>query len=314
MAINYINPILMAEGKMRIESIPRSVSIEVSTKCPLQCTYCKREQGSGENLSFEEFLKFKEKLDEIPALERINICGIGESLLNKDIYRMIHALEKYKIMLVTSGTLLIDFEEMARCNNMDYLIFSIDATSETKMKSICGDTYNFKNLLTNLENLRNINKSKKHRKIQSILNCTVNEGNIEELPLLIDFAKEHGFCSLHYSIAWGSYKMVEDNLEKLKKYFSEAAAKAKKYGIGYFDPIKFFCCVVEDNALPFIDMKGNVYPCGFAINVPPYIAGNIFEKSFSDIWKEEKYGRFNCGELCVKCPVVEMYKFTKGRF
>lgn len=308
-----LSPVLLAEGKMELTTLPKAVSIEVSTKCPLQCKYCSHPLGHGENMSWETFKELKEKLDAIPGLKNITFCGMGEAFMNPHIYEMIHELKDYTISLVTSGTIHIDFEKLNKFNNLQDVILSIDGTSGEKMKAMCGEVYNFNNLNKNLAQLKALKDSKVLKNFSYVLNCTLKEDNLDEIPALVDFAAEKGFVGVHYSIAWGSYDMVNNNFDKLKANFALAEEKAKEYGIDYFDPIKFFCCVNEDNVLPFIDMKGNIYPCGFGIN-SMYVAGNIYENAFKDVWAAQPYHDFNKGELCKKCCVIEMYKLVKGGF
>lgn len=285
---------------------PSSFSIEITTRCPLKCKYCDR-RGTGADMSYDKFLVLKDRLDQVPGLDRVVFCGIGESLMNRNFYRMIHELKNYKVTMITSGTILLNYDEIYKYNNIDMLIFSIDATSEDLIRSICGETYNYRNLIKNINDFGIYNKKNKWEKghITSLLNCTVNANNIDEIPKLVDFAALHKFNIIHYSLPWGQERFIADNLELLKEKFALAREMARKSRIITDDPFHSYCCITNNGILPFINMEGEVFPCAFALN-QYYSAGNIFSNNFDTIWESPKYENFRTGSLCSSCYLIRM--------
>jgi radical SAM protein with 4Fe4S-binding SPASM domain len=262
-------------------------------------------------MSFEEFLNLKEELKKITELKRIVFCGIGESLLNKQIYEILKELRDYTTSLVTSGTILIDYPRLDQWGNVDMLIFSIDATNEEAMKNICGKNYNFANLLTNLDNYYKYKKTAKS-KLKTLLNTTVHSSNIDEIGNIMDFATKHKFLGVHYSLQWGSEAFIIQNLEKLRGAFFDTRKKAKKYGIYWENPFKSYCCLNVDSILCFVDIDGNVYPCGFGLN-RQYKVGNLFDDSFDNIWESSAYNDFKKGKLCDTCYMLRMTDINTGK-
>ncbi len=301
----------MIHPRELIAKKPKAVSIEVSTKCTLNCIYCDRRSENSRDMSFEEFLKLKAELKKIPGIKRINICGIGESFLNKEIYRILEELKEYEISMVTSGTILIDFPRLDRFGNVDMLIFSIDATDEESIKNICGKNYNFAHLLTNLENYLQY-KKKNNSKLATLLNTTVNPSNIEEIANIMEFARKYKFKGVNYSLEWGSEAFIIQNLEKLRGAFSDARKKAQKYGIYCHNPFRSFCCLNLDSIVCLTGVDGDFYPCGYALN-QQYKVGNIYRESFDIIWENSLYDKFKQGKLCNSCYMLRMFDINAGR-
>jgi MoaA/NifB/PqqE/SkfB family radical SAM enzyme len=287
--------------------MPQAISIEITTQCSLNCSYCHRNKNTGSYLAFEDFLKFEMQFTKIPNLSRITFCGIGESFLHKEFYRIIKHLKAYRISIVTSGTIPIDYNELNDYKNIDFLIFSIDASSDELIKKICGETYNYTNLIRNLEDLNAYNKVMLNRNgyIFSILNCTVNEYNIEEIPKLIDFAKKYKFLSVHFSLPWGQEEFIRKNLIYLQQKFGEATKKAKQYQIIVDDPFNSYCCIMINQILPYLNITGDVFPCGYALS-QKYRIGNIILDDYVNMWSGINNERFKSGDLCRDCFLVQM--------
>lgn len=289
---------------------PNALSIEISTKCTLSCEYCHR-RDQAKVMSLDEFRLLKGRLREIRGLKRISFCGIGEALLSPDFYTIAGLLKDYLLWMVTSGTVLMDFEKMNKFGNLEMLIFSIDATNEQRVKDLCGVTYNYTNLMKNLERFRAYIKDKKAAYIKDLMNATINPGNIDEIGNLMEFARSYGFKRIHYSLPWGSEEFIIENLARLKREFGLAIRKARQYGIHCENPFKSYCCINVDSILAFVDINGDVYPCAYALN-RFYKVGNIFSEGFDDMWQRETYRYFRQGKLCGACYMPRMTGINNG--
>lgn len=283
--------------------MPEAVSLEVTTRCPLNCTYCYRKSNNtpSRDLPLGQFMELKAKLKDMPGLKRLSFCGIGETLTHPDFYRMVHECKDHKVLLVTSGTLPLDLAEANRYGNLDLLIFSVDASSERLIREICGG-YNYDNLLRNLKALQDHNQVARggRGRIHAVINCTVNDLNMDEIPRLIDFAVQHGFISVHYSLPWGKEDFINENRARLRRLFAQALEKARRLGIYMGDPFHSYCCVVVNHVMPYITLNGDVFPCGGGLYTG-YRVGNIYENGFVDLWHGPRYQRFKTGELCRGC-------------
>ena len=294
------------------DRLPDAVSIEITTACPLECSYCDRKRGSGAMLHWDQFVALKERLKTIPNLKRLTFCGIGEAPLHKDFYRMIEEFSAYKVSLITSGTLRLDFAQLAALRNVDLLIFSIDATDAEMVKLICGERFDYETLQENLRQARDfvLQCRRQGRAFNAIVNCTVNETNLRELPKLVDLAAAHKFTAVHYSLPWAREAFIEANAAILQEQFAEAAARAAKFGVFLDDPFKSFCCIAFTSIMPYVNIRGELHPCGYALN-QNYGVGNIFSDDFETLWENERYRSFRSGQLCSGCWMMRMEQFRK---
>lgn len=294
--------------KKLLSKMAKSVSIEVTTCCPLNCVYCER-KIKNQTMSYEKFLQIKEMIEQDEKIERITFCGIGESFLHADIYKMIDDLKNYKITIITSGTVLIDFEQLCKNDNVDVIIFSIDSPSKEEILDICGENYNYNILVENIDRLSKCVKvaAKKHKLITTVINCTINEKNLNRLVAMIDFAFLHKFSSIHFSLPWGKYELVEKNFELLKKEFEQARLKAVKHNIYMENPMGSFCCISHDHIMPYIDVNGYYYSCASALYIKE-ASGNICEESIQNIQCSNNAQKLYDGQLCNDCT---LYQFNR---
>ncbi len=115
--------------------------------CTLNCVYC--ECGRTTNLTLErkEYVPLAEILAELddylkgaPDLDYITFSGSGEPTLHTGIKSIIEFLKKnypkYKIALLTNGTLLHDKKVRDEFMGADLILPSLDAASENAFKSV----------------------------------------------------------------------------------------------------------------------------------------------------------------------------------
>lgn len=115
--------------------------------CSINCVYC--ESGATTNLTSKrrEYIPSDEvikQLDKLlstnPEIDYLTFSGAGEPTLNSGIGRVINFVKtkypKYKICLLTNGTLFSDPELLAEIANIDLCIPSLDASSEEEFNII----------------------------------------------------------------------------------------------------------------------------------------------------------------------------------
>lgn len=287
---------------------PTSVSLEVSTKCPLNCVYCKR-KGKGDNMTTGMYAELMKRIEESGHIKNAVYCGIGESFMNPDFYKMVKDSSFEGISVISSGMIPIKFDELSEDGKLKLAIFSIDAVTEESIKNTCGQNYRYDVLLENLEKLRRV--AGNNKKIMTLLNCTVNENNYNILPKIVEFAIEHGFKIVHFSLPWGMEEFIVEHMAEIELGVIKAKALASKAHIFCDNPFKSYCCIQIDSILPFVNLEGEVFPCGYALH-QGYSVGNLIKDSFEDIWNSEGYKSFRQGGLCERCFMMRMDKLRKG--
>lgn len=276
---------------------PRTISLEVTTHCPLKCKYCSRtKQGSSfkaSSLSVEKFPQLKRRLS---GFTRIVICGLGESFAYAGLYSMVSQLEQ-KITVITSGTIAIDYKKLNPNRNLETIMFSLDAPSEDEMIDITGN-YNWGNLLQNLK------RSRFNRRIFLGLACTLFKSNYHRIPEITRFALTHKLNLLNFNNDLtvegdGGYK------EKAFRLLQEAELMAREKKLLFSSSFAHLSCTTHDIPVPLVKVSGDVYPCCVATGEKNK-AGNIFESPFDQIWNSPVYDRFKNGEMCFDgCPMFD---------
>ena len=288
--------------------LPTSVSMEVSTKCPLNCIYCKR-KGKGDNMDNDKYDQILKKIESGKHFKNVVYCGIGESFMNPHFYDMVKRSFFDGVSVISSGMLPIDFKFLKETGKLKLAIFSIDAVTEDTIKSTCGANYRYDVLVENLKKLREISVDDKN--IMTLMNCTVNKNNYNCLSDIIGFAKEHKFKIVHFSLPWDAEDFIIDNLKEIEISIMQAKKLAKEAHILCDNPFRSYCCIQYDSILPFVNIDGDLFPCGYALH-QNYKVGNLFEEDFDVLWNKDKYEEFRKGKLCKSCFMMRMEKIRSG--
>jgi SynChlorMet cassette radical SAM/SPASM protein ScmE len=124
----------MKPENRRLMKTPKSVDIEITSRCNLQCTYCFHRSSpadTGKELSTEEWLSFFDELGRCAVME-VTIGG-GEPFIRKDLKDLINGIIKNRMRysILSNGGLIT--REMAdfiastgRCNSVQ---ISIDGSN-----------------------------------------------------------------------------------------------------------------------------------------------------------------------------------------
>lgn len=306
-----------------VKASPIFVQIEPTRKCNLSCEFCDRsiEKNRIEELSFNAF---KAILDKLPFLRKISLVGVGEPLLNKELFQMIsYAKSKdIKIGFATNATLLNDeINKEIISSGVDWMNISLDgATKQTFEKIRRGAT--FEKVIEKISKLALITKTKKRPEL-SIWFLAVKE-NVHELSDLILLANDTGIKKINIQTAhhWAkgawldkvkSEGIVKD-FDVFKPAFLKAENTAKAHGISLDyvnmpDTNTKRRCKWPWRAC-YITADGFVTPCCIHGTDPEIINfGNIFKEEFEAIWNSASYQDFRkrlkskvMPPICIGCP------------
>jgi MoaA/NifB/PqqE/SkfB family radical SAM enzyme len=272
---------------------PSSIGLELTTRCPLHCVYCRRAflDYKDQDLSFEIFQELHQKLINF---KRVVVCGIGEPAVYCHLYEVTSELRQ-KVAIITSGTVPIDFSKLNQKHNIEMIIFSVDAPDESIMNSITGG-YNWSNLLQNLETIRKIPT------IFRMINCTINEYNVALPAEVVLFAAKNKLQAISFELPIGDDDFLNTNKDKIKFYLDQAQQTAVKNNIFMDSPYRLKC-VIREHVVPYMNIKGDLFPCCFGLNIH-FKIGNLFEQEFDEIWQGPKYQQFLQGDLCLnQCSI-----------
>lgn len=198
----YLNTMEMRRRRTVVRSRPYSIQLEVTTKCNLACIMCARDKyhGRGRHLDDDILARFLEEL--LPTAQDVIVSSFGEPLLYPKFGEIAARIDPDSgLELGFFTNLLVLTEEMAEHlvrSGVGYINVSIDgATKETYERIRAGGRW--ETLIEKIELLNAVKcrlGSKKPRMNLCVVGSTLN---IEEAPLFVEFARQHGFDSVKYN-------------------------------------------------------------------------------------------------------------------
>jgi len=304
---------------------PSLVSWNLTKSCNLRCPHCYMSAGkkAEDELTTHECLGL---IDEMKALgtEMVILTG-GEPLLRKDIFDLAtkSAEQGFWVVMGTNGVLINDrvAQKMVDCGIQGVGI-SIDSVDPEKHDSFRGGPNSWKHSVRALEICRD-------HGLQVLVQSTVMASNYEEVPKLLDFARDMGAWSfnLYFLVQTGRGQLMNDLSamqtemmlgklvdvqedyrpmlvrSKCAPHFKRLAYEKGEGGLesgGCMAGTQY--CRITPN--------GDVTPC-------PYMelsAGNVRDSSFTEIWKESPLflGLRDLERLQGRCGACEFNELCGG--
>ncbi len=275
---------------------PSLISWNLTKMCNLRCPHCYLDAGKkGEDeLTTNECFAL---IDEMKVLgtEMLILTG-GEPLLRKDIYDIAKYASERGIWVVmgTNGVLIIDkvVQKMLECGVKGVGI-SIDSVDPDKHDGFRGGPKSWEYSVRALEISRAYG-------LEVLVQTTIMETNYNEIPQLIDFAREKGAWSfnLYFLVQTGRGQEMNDlspqrteamltNLVELQNEYRPMLVRSKC--APHFKRIAFERALgglesggcMAGTQYGRITPEGNVTPCPYMT----VVAGNIRENRLTEIWQ-----------------------------
>lgn len=285
----------------------KSIYLEVTNKCNLNCRYCNRNNCDTKEEKFLDAERLREYLEDITLINNnapilINLTG-GEPLLNNQIEELFKVIREYdcRISLSTNGVLLTDEKADLIKEYCDFVMLSLDSKDKELNDSIRGKG--------SYDAAINSARICKEKGIPFFISTTPTKYNVESLEKLISFSydlaadgfminepimldKEGNSLEEHFN-----YSL--DSLESKKAFIRKRTAiinswkndrlkynKKNKANLIFVEDIKR-CMNSVFNIIPksncgagvneiLIDINGQVYPC-HALNINKYSLGTVKE-------------------------------------
>ncbi len=304
---------------------PGLISWNLTSACNLKCPHCYLDAGekSGHELTTEECFNL---IDEMSGLgtEMLILTG-GEPLLRKDIFSIArYASQKGLLVVMGTNGLLLDEKRVTTLKESGVrgVGISLDSLDSEKHDS-------FRGLLgcwqKTIDGMRNCVK----QGLPVILQTTVTEWNLEEIPDLIRFASEESAqaFNLYYLVCTGRGEKLTDITPQQYEDSFTCLIEAQVNYPGMM--VRAKCAphinrLAHQRGLPFlssagcpagtgylrISPEGDITPCPYL----PLVAGNIREKRLKPVWEESalfkelrgpqlkgRCGACEFGKVCIGC-------------
>lgn len=290
--------------KIITDSPPTFLWIEPTNKCNLKCILCPNSILPNEKIGFMEFELFKKIIDESKSFVGSAFLFLGgESLLHKDIYKMINYAADGGIrpLLHTNATLLNKkiIDELLN-SKLDYISFSMDGYTKDiyeKIRVNANFEQTINNIIEFLKTKKKMGKKKPYTVIQTLLTNYKNykPDKISEKEF---FGKFEGLpideINVRIPHSWGNTFAGND------RYVSKTLGKK-------FSPCSFLWSSLS------VLYDGTVVPCCIDFR-GSYPLGNVKNKKLLEIWNdkpivdlrksmiEKKYADLN--PLCTNCIYI----------
>ncbi len=321
----------------RAYSYPLRLAIENGVGCNFNCKMCALRHMDRPR-GFITFENFKKIYDQVRP-PYLNLTGYTDSFLNQDIFKMIkYGKANGSFVKMDSNAMIMtpEISEKLIDSGVDEISISIDGSTQKIYGDICvnGDLETVKNNVAGLVRVRNAFKSKLRidiaivvqrdnikdlvKTIQMIDNLGVDEINptpvVEyDIPEFEDYLLKNSMIELEYALKEikSSTAIIADlNIEPLYDYIRDYANKELKY-----KTTKHSCYMPWHNC--YITWEGDVVPCCYFYD-KQVCFGNVFEKSFKEIWNNEAYRNFRnamsstrLSEICQTCRNDEVFLDSK---
>jgi mycofactocin radical SAM maturase len=296
---------------------PVNVTWEITQRCNLRCVHCLSDAGS----AAENELSTQECRDLVDQLASLNVFqvnfGGGEPFIREEFLDLLtYAHNRGLVTCVSTNGMLIDKALAGRLSRLTmlYLQVSLDgATAEVNDRIRGKGTY--KKIIAAMDCLAK-------QGVPFSINTVLTRLNFYHLNALRQLAKAYE-ADLRVSRFRPSGRGREsknwlgpdkDQLETFAAWLNEhdlvrtgdsffclTSEPRRSKGLDMCGAAKMTCC---------ISPIGQVYPCAF-LQEGPFLAGNIREKSFKDIWDHARiFSKFR--SLYVK-SCLHCYRFESCR-
>jgi MoaA/NifB/PqqE/SkfB family radical SAM enzyme len=303
-----------------VPDLPTVLYLEATNRCDSLCQTCIRTFRSLEppkDLTVAELTKI---VAQLPRLDRVILHGIGEPLLNPELFPMIRHLKGKGAAVVFNSDAIGLTGKKRRAlieSGLDELRVSLDAATAETYQAVRGVS-RFDRVVENVTALAALKKSLGAAAPKISLWFTVMKRNVGELPDFVRLAGKTGAAQVnvqrlvHYGEGlavqgqslYGSLTALEEEM------LAEATRLAQDSGIdlsasGATTPPESLTPREKQRpwsgcqrpwSLSYITANGNVLPCCIspwtAKDYPGLILGNALAEPFAAIWNGERYQRF----------------------
>jgi radical SAM protein with 4Fe4S-binding SPASM domain len=304
-----------------VPTLPRSLYLEATNRCDSECQTCIRTFNTLEPPKDLTLDAVQRLVEQFPVLERVVLHGIGEPLLNKQIFAIVAYLKTKGItVLFNSDAISLTRARAAQLidSGLDEYRVSMDAATRETYARIRG-VDQFDRVLRNLAALLALQQQQDCHIPRVSLWFTTLKANLDELPSFIRLAAWLGVPEVNaqrlvfngYGLAVQEQSLHRRLEEREHGIIVEAEALAREHGIafkasGATTPLQSLHGPTSEQrpwagcqrpwTLSYVTANGNVLPCCISPwttrNYRHLVLGNALSTDFAQIWNGERYQQF----------------------
>jgi MoaA/NifB/PqqE/SkfB family radical SAM enzyme len=303
-----------------VGALPRSLYLETTNRCDSKCQTCIRTFQTLEPPADLTLERVQAIVAQFPVLDRVVLHGIGEPLLNPQIFDIVAYLKtRVASVLFNSDAISLTSSRAGRLleSGLDEYRVSMDAATAATYRQLRG-VDRFERVTANVARLVGLQRQLGRTTPRVSLWFTATRANVDELPGFVQLAADLGVGEVYVQrlVFNGMGLATEANAlhgrlraQELAR-LTDAEALATHHGIamrasGLTNPLASL--QASDDARPwsgcqrpwtlaYVTANGNVLPCC----VSPWVArdyaglilGNAFAERFEKIWDGTRYQQF----------------------
>jgi MoaA/NifB/PqqE/SkfB family radical SAM enzyme len=300
-----------------VPELPAEVYLEVTNRCNLRCRTCPQFTGMAESAADLTLKQVRLIVDQLPAVQRAVLHGIGEPSLNEELPAIITYLKaRGAYVLFNSNGLALNGRRMRRivAAAPDEIRISLDAATRATYIAVRG-VDGLPRILRNLRALVAYRTSTEAK--APALSCwmTLLRENVAEASALVQLAHDAGIEEVYIQrlvFTGGALATAEHSLfgaadadqladlleaERLARRLgvrlrgSDEAQPAEHVAHGGAGPAYQRC--LRPWRLVYVTAQGNVLPCCIAPfaahRYENIILGNAFAEPMAAIWHGDRY-------------------------
>ena len=274
---------------------PETGMVEPTNLCNLACPTCPTGTGKIKPLPQMTLERFDRVLGALaPRMRNLALWNYGEPLLNRALPDMIaHAKEAgVGVVKVSSNVHFLDGDRGRALleSGLDVLILSVDGASQETYATFRKDG-DFERVARSVAWLSAEKKRLGLEKPRIELQFIVMRHNEHELPEMRRLARQWGVDRLRVKTVGADDAETKD-LVPAERLLSRYKPDGQTPNVRHA-----FCTMAWDHTV--VNVDGSVTPCCY---LRPdmgesFVMGNVFEASFPEIWRGEKYRAFRASML-----------------
>lgn len=304
-----------------VPTLPRALYLETTNRCDSECQTCIRTFNTLEPPKDLTLAEVQQIVEQCPVLERVVLHGIGEPLLNKQIFDIVAYLKGRGVtVLFNSDAISLTPRRAGQLidSGLDEYRVSMDAATRDTYKKIRG-VDQFERVTRNVGTLLALQRQRGSHTPRVSLWFTTLQANLHELPAFIHMAAQLGVPEVHaqrlvfngYGLAVREQSLHQRLEEHQEQVVREAETLAQQYGIvfkasGATTPLQSlhgpgsaprpWAGCQRPWTLSYVTANGNVLPCCISpwttTSYRNLVLGNALTTGFAQIWNGERYQQF----------------------
>ena len=302
---------------------PRSIQIECTTRCNLKCTFCELSYWT-ETPADLQLDNIRKMVAHLPRLKRVDLTGIGESLMNRQFYEIVAFLKGRGLYVTLNDNFTMMTDKAARRIvelQVDQIFLSLDGATKATYEQMRRGA-NFDKVIANARRLVEVKREQGSRHPEFKINSVVCMTNYQELADIVSLAHDVGIGMVQFVnvITFDHTTGLDtDRIQSdVQRALEETARRARRLGvrikIELFDKLPVETCTFPWTR-NFVTYDGHVHPCCYTTQTGDRTAqnrrsfGNLLEHTFREIWNGELYSGFRSKmqqgilpRACEHCP------------